>query len=563
METGTLAIAIVILVSLALVTHFRGKAESAVQKAQDDLNALVSRLQAAAKARLDEVDAQLAAERDALRAEGKRIQAYYEAEFSKAVATLNPLRRFEGIADAESEARRILDEAVALAQALRTQVEGFAEQAKKQSDEEVREANAKLRQLRAEADTILEKATATARLMVDQAHLRAEGIAGSAYTALREKDSLEQAVKAIRNIIDGYGDRYVIPTHSLIDELAADYSHLEAGEALKTARAQSRRMVEEEHAAVCAYAEAKRRETAIRFVLDAFNGRVDAILSRSRHDNLGTLEQEIKDAFSLVNLNGEAFRNARILEAYLEARLAELKWAVAAHELRQREREEQRLMQEQIREEEKAQREIERALKETAKEEESLKKALEKARAEVATGTEEQRAAFEAKIAELNRQLAEAEAKNQRALSMAQQTKAGSVYVISNIGSFGDDVVKIGMTRRLEPLDRVKELGDASVPFGFDVHALIRTDDAPALERELHSRFAEYRVNLVNYRKEFFRIPVIHLRDFVSERKLAATFTMAAEAREYRESVALSRKASAKNPEPDRAPAPVSDGVEA
>jgi hypothetical protein len=352
---------------------------------------------------------------------------------------------------------------------------------------------------------------------------------------------LEQAVKAIHNVIEGYGDRYIIPTHSLLDELAADFGHTSAGEALRASREQSRRMVEQGQAATCDYAEANRRETAIRFVIDAFNGRVDAILSRVKHDNYGTLEQEIRDAFSLVNLNGEAFRNARVLPSYCDARIAELRWAVVVQELKAKEREEQRRIQEQIREEEKARREYERAIQEAAKEEDALRKAMEKARAEVANATAQEREKLESRMAELTQKLADAEAKNQRALSMAQQTRSGHVYIISNIGSFGEDVLKIGMTRRLEPEDRIKELGDASVPFGFDVHAMIRSDDAPALERLLHGKFDEYRVNKVNYRKEFFRLPIKALRDFVVENDLEATFTMTAEAREYRETLAFEK----------------------
>ena len=149
-----------------------------------------------------------------------------------------------------------------------------------------------------------------------------------------------------------------------------------------------------------------------------------------------------------------------------------------------------------------------------------------------------ERARFQQRVDELNQKLAEAEAKNQRAKSMAQQTRAGNVYVISNIGSFGEDVLKIGMTRRLEPMDRIYELGDASVPFDFDVHAMITTDDAPTLERELHAAFDSKRVNQVNLRKEFFRVGVHELRDFVASKGLTASFTMAAEAREYRETLA-------------------------
>jgi hypothetical protein len=287
--------------------------------------------------------------------------------------------------------------------------------------------------------------------------------------------------------------------------------------------------------------EKSRRDTAIRFVIDAFNGRVDAILSRSKHDNFGTLSQEIRDSFSLVNLNGEAFRSARVSETYLDARLNELRWAVAVHELRLKEREEQRRLQEQIREEEKARREYERALQEAAKEEENIRRAMAKAREEVEHANAQDRVKFEAELGQLRQRLTEAEAKSQRALSMAQQTRSGHVYIISNVGSFGEDVIKIGMTRRLVPDDRIRELGDASVPFSFDVHAMIRSEDAPALERELHGRFEEARLNKVNYRKEFFRVPIHRLREFVAERGLEASFTLTAEAREFRESIAVEK----------------------
>ncbi len=121
-------------------------------------------------------------------------------------------------------------------------------------------------------------------------------------------------------------------------------------------------------------------------------------------------------------------------------------------------------------------------MEEAQREEQVIQKALARAREEAERATADQRAELERRIADLNDKLAEAEAKNQRALSMAQQTRKGTVYIISNVGSFGDEVFKIGMTRRLEPGDRIKELSDASVPFQFDVHAMLASDDAPALE---------------------------------------------------------------------------------
>ena len=488
----------------------------------------------------------------ALEQEASKIRLHYEEAarqtqeasqeaLTKAQAELASLSKYAELRDAEAEVSARLKLALADAEALHAEATAAVEVAKQAADAERRDAQERAREIYKQAEALIVQANADAGKVLAAAEARAHEVGGEAFDALQTKNELERAVRAISNVIDGYGDRYVVPTHSAIDDLAADFGHLAAGESLRIARENTRQMVLRGDAAVCDYAEKERRETAIRFVIDAFNGRVEAILSRAKHDNYGTLEQEIRDAFALVNLNGVAFRNARIQQPYLDARLAELYWAVAAHELKRKEREEQRLMQEKIREEEKARRDFERAQQEAAREEELIRKAMEKAQQQALQATEEERRKIEAQLAELQQKLSEAEAKNQRALSMAQQTRAGNVYIISNVGSFGDDVLKIGMTRRLEPLDRIKELGDASVPFEFDVHAMIRSDDAPTLERALHAEFEEHRLNKVNYRKEFFRVPLQAIREFVAARRLEATFTMAAEAREYRESVALAK----------------------
>ena len=122
---------------------------------------------------------------------------------------------------------------------------------------------------------------------------------------------------------------------------------------------------------------------------------------------------------------------------------------------------------------------------------------------------------------------------------MAQQTKSGNVYVISNIGSFGENVYKIGMTRRLEPLDRIRELGDASVPFEFDVHSMIYCDEAPGLESLLHRKFLRLQMNKVNPRKEFFRISLADIKFEIDKMNINAKWTMTAEARQYRESLSI------------------------
>ena len=125
---------------------------------------------------------------------------------------------------------------------------------------------------------------------------------------------------------------------------------------------------------------------------------------------------------------------------------------------------------------------------------------------------------------------------------MAQQTKKGNVYIISNIGSFGENVYKIGMTRRIDPYERVRELGDASVPFPFDVHAIISSDDAPALESVLHKEFSLNQVNKVNPRKEFFRVPLKSIRETVEKMGLDVSWTLMAAATEYRETLVIEKK---------------------
>ena len=538
----------------AVLFLLKQKNEKAFAKERAQASAEISRLSAESMAAAANAQSIIERKTAELDAEAQRVREHYETESRKIIEDihadlvkarneLEPLRALAPLQQSEEVVRATLAGALVEASALQTQAQTLLEQSRQAAAEERKVGQQRAKELYDQAEAILAHATRDAGRIVTDAETRAKQIGGDAYTALRDKETLERAIPSLWNTIEGYGDRYVIPTHSVLDDLAEGFSHTDAGVALQVARDVSRRMVEQKLAATNNYDEPGRHDRANRFIIDAFNGRVDAILSRTKHNNLGTLAQEIHDAFNLVNLNGIVFRDARILPAYRDFRLAELKWAVVVQELRLKEREEQRKIQEQIREEEKARRDYERAMQEAVKEEETIRKAMEKARAEASHANAQDRAKFEAQLSELSQKLTAAEAKNQRALSMAQQTRSGHVYIISNVGSFGEDVLKIGMTRRLEPDDRIKELGDASVPFQFDVHAMIRSDDAPTLERLLHERFNDLRVNKVNYRKEFFRVPIQRLREFVAEKSLAATFTMSAEAREYRETVAFEKMA--------------------
>ncbi|RBP79484.1 DUF4041 domain-containing protein [Marinomonas rhizomae] len=281
----------------------------------------------------------------------------------------------------------------------------------------------------------------------------------------------------------------------------------------------------------------------VKLMLTAFNIECDLLIGKVSPSSFGrTLERIEKLANTLE-------KSAAILECgfdinYIELKFEECKLQYQFMLKKQAEVAEQRLIKEQIREEQRAIKEYEKAIAEAEKEEKMYRNLLDKARDELFKATDQERSEMEQRIAILEQQLAEAEAKEERAKSMAEQTRKGHVYVISNIGSFGEDVYKIGLTRRLEPMDRVKELGDASVPFSFDVHAMIYTDDAPALESALHREFHRQRVNAVNTRKEFFNVDLEEIQEAV--KKVVGTeadFKMTALAEDYYESLRLTATA--------------------
>lgn len=196
------------------------------------------------------------------------------------------------------------------------------------------------------------------------------------------------------------------------------------------------------------------------------------------------------------------------------------------------ERQEQTRIKAQIREEQRREKEIEKELQRLDREREAIKVALKKAIAEAKEEHSEE-------VERLKARLAEAEEKSKHAVSMAQLTKSGHVYVISNIGSFGEGVYKVGLTRRLEPMVRVRELGDASVPFPFDVHMMISSDDAPALETALHKALHKEKVNKINPRKEFFRSDIEVIREAVEKHHGKVDYVADPEALQYRQSLEM------------------------
>jgi hypothetical protein len=254
---------------------------------------------------------------------------------------------------------------------------------------------------------------------------------------------------------------------------------------------------------------------------------VKAVVNAVGPSNFSACKRKLQDA--IANCREIGFDVPEAEEARLLADLRkEFEMAVRA----QFEREEQARIKAQIREEEMLKREIERELKQVEREQAAIRAALDQALA-AAKGE------FTAEVERLQARLAEAEERGSRAMSMAQQTKAGHVYVISNIGSLGDGVFKIGMTRRLEPKERVHELSCAAVPFPFDVHMMIQCKDAPALENALHNAFRRHRINKANPRKEFFRVEITDIYEIVKQHHGEIEYNVDAEALEYRQSLTM------------------------
>lgn len=273
----------------------------------------------------------------------------------------------------------------------------------------------------------------------------------------------------------------------------------------------------------------------VKLMLTAFNIECDSIISKISPSNFArTLERIEKLANNLEK--SAATLNCGFNIDYVELKFQESKIQYQYKLKKQEEIEEQKLIREQIREEQKAIKEYDRAIAQSEKEGLMYRDMLDKAREELSKTSNEDRIIAEQRITDLERQLLDAESRKERAISMAEQTKRGHVYVISNIGSFGEGIYKIGLTRRLEPIERVKELSSASVPFVFDVHAMIYAENAPELETQLHREFTAFRVNAVNMRKEFFKTSLDSIREAVE--KIAgkdAEFTTTIAAKEYYE----------------------------
>jgi hypothetical protein len=279
----------------------------------------------------------------------------------------------------------------------------------------------------------------------------------------------------------------------------------------------------------------------IKLVIRSFNNEADYCVDNVKFDNIELGEKRIRKSFETCNRLGRVM-TVRLSDAYMNYKLDELRLAHEFQVKKQEEKEEAKRVREELREQQKLEQEIRAAREKIAKERKHFAAALRDLNARLEkVENEEERVLLLAKIAEVEAGKAELDSEEKVIDYREQNAKAGYVYVISNIGAFGEGVYKIGMTRRLEPMERVDELGDASVPFWFDVHAMIFSDNAPALEAKLHERFAAGRLNKVNGRKEFFRADITEIESVIRTNYDAVVeVTHEAAAEQFRESLRMS-----------------------
>ncbi|MEE1878131.1 DUF4041 domain-containing protein [Altererythrobacter litoralis] len=366
-----------------------------------------------------------------------------------------------------------------------------------------------------------------------------------ARTEYREKRG---TLDRLLNEIAIYDERLSFAEHGLY-EPHFDFGDSEGyKQAIKEVRERQRKMVSYKTATICPEVWTLNGSSAkgsamvnrqSRLTLRAFNNECEAAISNTRWNNVNAMEKRIVKAAEAID-QANASMKLTIHPDYLRLKLEEL---FLTHEYREKQKEEREERAELAR----AEREEKHLLEEARKaelEEQKYQEMLERARK--AAGERPSDATLLAKIEQLESALAEAHEKAERAKALAEMTKTGYVYIISNIGSFGEGVVKIGLTRRLNPDDRVKELGDASVPFGFDTHAMIYSEEAPALEAALHAEFAERRINMANMRKEFFRVALDEIEAAVSRLAPDASFFKDREAQDWHETLARRNAVMAK-----------------
>lgn len=279
-----------------------------------------------------------------------------------------------------------------------------------------------------------------------------------------------------------------------------------------------------------------------KLLLRAFNTECDELISKVKYTNYEASLNRIYKSASAISKLG-TIMDISIKPAYLNLKIEELQLAFEYQLKKQEEKEAQKAARAELREAARLQKEIEAQRKKIEKEHTHYQTAYEHLLKQLEQAPDDP--ALLAKKIDLENQLSDIDKAIKDIDYREANQRAGYVYVISNIGAFGPDVYKIGMTRRLDPQDRVDELGDASVPFNFDVHAMIFSDDAPALETALHKAFEDRKLNMVNTRREFFHVTLDEIKEVVKKNfDKTVEFIDVPDAEQYRVSLKMQQEAA-------------------
>ena len=281
-----------------------------------------------------------------------------------------------------------------------------------------------------------------------------------------------------------------------------------------------------------------------KLLLRAFNSECDEIINKVKYNNYDTSVKKMERSFNAIAKLGITM-SISITSNYYDLKIQELQLALEYQIQKQREKEEKAELRAQQREEARLQKELKEQRKNIDKERKHYEQALSNINKQISSSSDENIEELNKKKEEIIQSLSDIDTKIKDIDYREANQKTGYVYIISNIGSFGEGIYKIGMTRRLNPQERVDELGDASVPFKFDVHAMIFSEDAPALEAKLHRAFEDRKLNLVNQRREFFKVSLDEIKEVVKNNfDKTVEFVEVPDADQYRISLKLREEQS-------------------
>ena len=402
------------------------------------------------------------------------------------------------------------------------------------------EGNAYVKQKIAEGDKIYEekhrealdyywKKTKSADERVKRAEQDVEHLDSQKKDLLRELELLQQDTLCAMTSVDAYADLKSDEVKNKLALLKAKEDELiKAGDALIVTNESSIRKV----------VESQKKQ-----ILRCFNSETASLIGSVTATNVDSVRTKIQRSYDALN-KVFAVDGVQISQEFFSMKLEELSLVYAYMIKIEEEKEQKKAIREQMVEEEKVRREIEREKQKIEKEESQFNNEVKKLMSYMQKAKDDiEKQLYIDKIQELEEKLKALATDKENVLAREQNTRAGFVYIISNIGSFGENIYKIGMTRRLEPMDRINELSSASVPFPFDVHALIFSEDAPALETLLHHHFQQNQVNKVNPRKEFFKVDLEEIKKLVlANHNATVKFVDFPDAIEYRETLKLEQQ---------------------